>query len=77
MKNALAGQVLFALLEEDEADEADPVDEVALADEADEVELVDAAAGAAGRAVPKQATPPSLYVLAVVPRGHEAKQVFP
>ena len=32
---------------------------------------------AAKIAVPKQATPPSLYVFAVVPKGHELKQVFP
>lgn len=55
-------------------------DETVALDEAAELDPEAATVWADGEvetAVPKQATPPSLYVLVVVPKGHDDKQVFP
>ena len=63
--------------DEDEADEAKDEAEDDEDEAEDEAEAEDVAEAEAETAVPRQATPPSLKVLGVVPRGHELRQLFP
>ena len=63
--------------DEDEANEAKDEAEDDEDEADDEAEAEDVAEAEAETAVPRQATPPSLKVLGVVPRGHELRQLFP